>query len=174
MKESPQFFNDAGVSMSMQGFHNEAIACLKKGLSLDPKNSLLWLNLGLTYYAADMQTDSKKALLQSLKYDPYQADAWDSLGLLFYKAGDMEYAEKAFESAIKLEPSNGRIWNNYGTLLFNEENYIDARKAFETAVTLEPEFGDAVFNLRDTYMELGKKDLAEKCNIILKDINYKE
>ena len=85
MQESAQFFNDTGVSMSMQGFHNEAIACLKKGLALEPDNSLMWLNLGLSYYAAKRQNDSKFALFQSLKYNPYEADAWDSLGLVLFE-----------------------------------------------------------------------------------------
>lgn len=174
MKESAEFFNDTGVHMSMQGLYTEAIACLKKGLSLEPQNSLLWLNLGLSYYAADMQDDSRYALIKSLKYNPYEADTWDTLGLVLHQGGDIEHAKQAFQSAIKLEPTDGRIWNNYGTLLFNSENYADARKAFETAIMFAPDFGDAVFNLRDTYEELGIKDLAEKCNSILEDLNYKE
>ena len=174
MKESAQFFNDTGVSMALKGLYNEAIASLKKGLALEPYNSLLWLNLGLSYYAAKRQIDCKFALSQSIKYNPTEPDAWDSLGLVLYELGELDMAEKAYESAIRLEPSNGRIWNNYGTLLFNKERYIDARKAFESAVTLEPGLGDAVFNLRDTYRELGKYELAEKCTKILKDIDYKE
>lgn len=174
MQESAQFFNDTGVNLARQGLHNEAIACLKKGLTFEPDNSLIWLNLGLSYYAAKRQADCKYALFQSVKYNPHEPDAWDSLALILYETGDLDRAEIAYESAIMLEPSNGRIWNNYGTLLFNKERYEDARKAFESAVTLQPDLGDAVFNLRDTYLELGDKELAEKCTNILKDIHYKE
>ena len=128
----------------------------------------------MSYYAAKRQNDSKFALFQSLKYNPYEADAWDSLGLVLFETGDIDQAERAFESAIKLEPENGRVWNNYGTVLFNKENYRAARRAFESAVTLDPEMGDAVFNLRDTYLELGMNDLAERCNKILKEMDYQE
>ena len=174
MIESAQFFNDMGVKMAMEGLHNEAIACLKKGLTFELDNGLIWLNLGLSYYAAENQMDCKFALSQSIKYNPEEPDAWDSLGLVLFKLGELDQAERAFERALRLEPSNGKIWNNYGAVLFNKERYKDACKAFESAITLEPDLGDALFNLRDTYLELGNNELAEKCSGILKDIHYKE
>ena len=73
----------------------------------------------------------------------------------------------AYIKALDLEIENGRIWNNYGTLLFNEEKYEQARRAFESALTLAPNSEDALFNLRDTYTILGKKQLAKRCSKML-------
>lgn len=172
MNETADFFNDTGAQLASEGFHAEAIAYLKKGLVLEPHNSLLWFNLGLSYYALKQQNESKNAFFQAVQCNPADADAWDSLGVILCDMGEQEAAEKAYKQAVMLEPYTGRIWNNYGTLLFNMSQYDEARNAFESAITLDPDLGDAVFNLCDTYSKLNMPEKAEKCRLILKDMNY--
>ncbi|HNY21914.1 MAG TPA: tetratricopeptide repeat protein [Treponemataceae bacterium] len=68
-----------------------------------------------------------------------------------------------YRNALELAPGNGRVWNNYGVLLFGQARYPEACQAFEKAVALVPDFADALYNLRDTYEELGRHDDARKC-----------
>ena len=167
MDETADFFNDAAVTLASEGFHSEAIACLRRGLRLDPQNSLLWCNVGLSYYALNEKNNSRHALYQAVRCDPFDADIWDTLGVVLHETGDIEASQMAYIKALDLEIENGRIWNNYGTLLFNEEKYEQARRAFESALTLAPNSEDALFNLRDTYTILGKKQLAKRCSKML-------
>ncbi len=173
-EENVKFLNDTAVEMGMDGLHREAIACLKKGLRLDPENSRLWLNLGLSFYALNELENCIYALRQSLNTDANQPDAWDLLGLVFQEKGNFIESKLSYDQALKFEPENGRIWNNYGTLLFAEKKYKEARRAFESAIALNSNLGDAVFNLRDTYIELGENELADKCCEILKELEYEE
>lgn len=167
MEETADFFNDSAVSLAAEGCHNEAIACLRRALQLDPYNSLMWFNLGLSYYALNEKDNSRNALYQAARCNPFDADIWDTLGVILHETGEIEASRLAYTKALELEVENGRIWNNYGTLLFNEEKYEQARHAFEVALTLAPDSEDTLFNLRDTYAMLGHKMLAKKCSTMI-------
>jgi len=167
MKESADFFNDSAVNLAAEGCHTEAIACLRRGLRLEPYNGLMWFNLALSYYALNEKDNARHALYQAARCNPFDADIWDTLGVVLHETGEMEASRLAYTKALDLEAENGRIWNNYGTLLFNEEKYEQARRAFESALTLAPNSEDALFNLRDTYTILGKKQLAKRCSKML-------
>ena len=167
MEETADFFNDSAVSLAAEGCHTEAIACLRRGLQLEPYSSLMWFNLGLSYYALNEKDNSRHALYQAARCDPFDADIWDTLGVVLHETGEIDASRLAYTKALELEAENGRIWNNYGTLLFNEEKYEQARRAFESALTLDPESEDTLFNLRDTYTMLGYKTLARKCSKII-------
>ena len=167
MQETADFFNDSAVMLAAEGCHSEAIACLRRGLQLEPFSSLMWFNLGLSYYALDDKDNSRYALYEAARCNPFDADIWDTLGVVLHETGEMEASRLAYTKALALETENGRIWNNYGTLLFNEEKYEQARRAFESALTLAPDSEDTLFNLRDTYTMLGNKKLAKKCTKII-------
>ena len=57
-----------------------------------------------------------------------------------------------------------------GVFYFSEEKYEDAAEAFEMAISIYPQFYDALFNLRDTYLELGNKTGADECTTIMKNL----
>ena len=174
MQETADFFNDSAVMLAAEGCHSEAIACLRRGLQLEPFSSLMWFNLGLSYYALDDKDNSRHALYEAARCNPFDADIWDTLGVVLHETGEMEASRLAYTKALELETENGRIWNNYGTLLFNEEKYEQARRAFESALTLDPNAEDAIFNLRDTYTMLGNKKLARKCSKIIDRLALKK
>ncbi|CEM63127.1 tetratricopeptide repeat protein [Treponema phagedenis] len=172
MKETADYLNDFAVTLAAEGLHAEAIACLRKGLRMEPHNSLMWFNLGLSYYALKKKTDCTSALYQAARCDPFDADIWDTLGVILHETGEIEAAQKAYMRALNLESDSGRIWNNYGTLLFNKKEYTEALRSFETAVSLMPDLGDAVFNLRDTYLVLKNDEKAAICTKLLEQMNY--
>ncbi len=167
MQESAEYYNDTAVRLAMDGQHEEAIACLRKGLSLDPKNSTLWFNLALSSRAVGRLSDAKGALLKSAQANPLDVDVLDTLGIVLHESGDDADAEESYGHALEIDPGNGRVWNNYGVLLFGQSRFEEARKAFEKAVALVPDFDDALYNLRDTYEELGRFDEMKKCAEIL-------
>ena len=155
MEESAEYYNDTAVVLAAKGQHSEAIACLRKGLSLDPNNPILYFNLALSSRAVGKLEDAKNALLQAAKSNPLDVDVLDTLGVVLHESGDDFDAEESYRHALELDPGNGRVWNNYGVLLFGQTRFDEACKAFEKAVTLVPDFDDALYNLRDTYEELG-------------------
>lgn len=167
MEETPAYLNDSAVLLAADGHHAEAIASLRKGLLLDPENATMWFNLGLSYRATGNLPDARHALLQALRNNPLDVDTLDTLGVVLHEIGEDESSGEAYRNALELAPGNGRVWNNYGVLLFSQSKFDEACKSFEKAVSLIPDFEDALYNLRDTYEELGKTALMEKCDAAL-------
>lgn len=167
MKETAESLNDSAVQLAAEGYYDESIACLRKGLLLDSSNSILWLNLALSYRALGRWHDARSALFQAAKGNPLDVDILDTLGVVLHELGEDVASEEAYQHALSIAPGNGRVWNNYGVLFFSQARYKEACQSFEKAVTLVPDFNDALYNLRDTYEALGKKDDMEKCTAML-------
>ena len=89
MQETADFFNDSAVMLAAEGCHSEAIACLRRGLQLEPFSSLMWFNLGLSYYALDDKDNSRYALYEAARCNPFDADIWDTLGVVLHETGEM-------------------------------------------------------------------------------------
>lgn len=167
MKETVEFLNDSAVTLASESNHKEAIASLRKALTLEPHNGTLWLNIALSYRALSRLEDARNALFQALKENLLDVDILDTLGVVLHELGEDRAAEELYQNALEISPGNGRVWNNYGVLFFSQGKFIDACKSFEKAITLIPEFDDALYNLRDTYEQLGKTSAMEKCDEML-------
>lgn len=163
MRESAENLNDCAAVLAASGQHTEAIACLKRALLLDQGNPCLWFNLALSYRATGDLPGAKSALLRAGAGNPHDVDIIDTLAVVQHELGEDSYAERAYLMALELEPYNGRVWNNYGVLQFSQKRYKEAVTSFEKAVTLIPDFADALYNLRDTYDELGNTTARDTC-----------
>lgn len=169
MEETVEYLNDTAVMLAKEDMHDEAIACLRKGLLKEPNNATLWFNLSLSLRAQGKIHEAQSALITSAESDPFDQDVWDTLGLVSHELGDIETAQISYLNATELAPENGRIWNNYGVLFFSQEKYTEARNSFEKALTLDPNDNDALFNLHDTYDILGLDAEKDLCAKILKE-----
>jgi tetratricopeptide (TPR) repeat protein len=167
MKETAGFLNDSAVRLAAENLHEEAIASLRKGLILEPKNSTLWLNLALSYRALSKLEEARNALFQAAKGNPLDVDILDTLGVVLHEIGEDSASEEIYLNALEISPGNGRVWNNYGVLQFSQSRFTEACQSFEKAIVLIPDFDDALYNLRDTYEELGKTEAMEKCSAML-------
>jgi len=167
MEETPEYLNDRAVMLASEGLHEEAIACLKKGLLLAPSNGILWFNLALSCRALGRRDEARDALLKAARDKPLDVDILDTLGVVLHELGEDASSEECYRNALDIDPGNGRIWNNYGVLQFSQERFAEACASFEKAITLIPDFDDALYNLRDTYEELGRVEDMQKCAAML-------
>ena len=56
MIESCEKLNNQAINLAASGDFEEAIACLKRAITIEKENYLLWFNLGITYRdAGDLQ-----------------------------------------------------------------------------------------------------------------------
>lgn len=170
MVETSKNLNTQAIELASQGCYKEAIACLKRALVIDKNNYLLWYNLGITYRDSGHSKDAKNALLQAYKLNDIDEELLESLSLVCFDLKEIDDAFRYTTEAIDLNPTNARCWNNLGVFYFSEEKYEDAAEAFEMAISIYPQFYDALFNLRDTYLELGNKTGADECSAIMKNL----
>lgn len=172
MEETIEWLNDSAVRLAADGLHEEAIASLQKGLLSDQHNHILWFNLALSYRALGRMQEARDSLVHAAEASPLDVDILDTLGVVLHETGDDRIAEECYKNALTLLPSNGRVWNNYGVLQFTQERYSEAVQSFEKAIALIPDFDDALYNLKDTYGELGRTEEMEKCEKILEQRGF--
>lgn len=170
MTENPDTLNTQAIELASQGAYVEAIACFKRALTMARDNSLLWYNLGVTYRDAGMPQLSKDALLTAYKINGEDQDIIETLAHTCFLMGEYDEALTFCAQGLELNMRNAHLWNNSGVIFFTQGDYNSACEAFEHAVTIDPNYYDAVFNLRDTYQELGNTAAAAECNARLKNI----
>ncbi len=170
MKENADVLNIHAIELASQGYFTEAIACFKRAIGIDKSNFLLWYNLGVTYRDSGDLDSAKEVLLTAFLIDEYDEDLLETLALVCFSRDEIDEAFTYCARCIEVNEHNARIWNTIGVLYFARSEYSEACVAFEKAVTLFPYYYDALFNLRDTYEELGNKAGKEDCESRLKGI----
>ncbi len=170
MTEKAEHLNNQAIRLAADGAYTEAIACFARAITIDKDNSLLWYNLGLTYRDAGKLNDAKDALTKALQIAPDDADVIEELALILFSLKDFDTAIQICLAGLQMYPENSHLWNTRGVCFFNKGDFEEASEAFETAVFLNPYYYDALYNLRDTYTELGNQTGAAECAKKLSEI----
>lgn len=170
MLESSEKLNNQAIRLAAKGQFPEAIACLKRAITMENQNYLLWFNLAVTYRDAGELAAARKAMECAYRMNPYDDEVIETLANLCYTMHCYDDAKAYGAAGLLHNPDNPRIWNTVGVVYFSESDYISASEAFEHAITLNPYYYDAMFNLRDTYEELGNKAGYEECAERLKNL----
>lgn len=170
MTESSESLNTRAIELASDGYYPEALACLKRAIAIDRNNYFLWYNLGITYRDSGDLENACSALETALTYNAEDGDVLDSLGMIYFSIGESESACAILTQAVETNPKNPKLWNDLGVVQFSLGWYDVAAESFEEAVGQFPHYYDALFNLRDTYRELGNNTGAEICAEKLKHI----
>ena len=170
MFESVEKLNNQAIEYASKGNFADAIACFKRALIVEQENYLLWFNLSLTYRESGNFVEAINACRHAHNLNPDNSEIIETLAFLYYNVGEnhlaMSYAFLGTENN-KCSPT---LWNMMGVIQFRNEDYESAAGAFETALTINPYFEEAIFNLRDTYEELGNIKGAKECDRRLKEL----
>jgi tetratricopeptide (TPR) repeat protein len=164
-RETADVLNTQAIELAAQGEFFEAIACFKRAISMEKSNILLWYNLGITYRDSGDLERAKTSLEHANELAEEEDDEiLETLSLVCFTMGAMDDAFDYCMTGLDLNDKNAHLWNNLGVLFFNRSDYDDACTAFESAVSLCPYYYDALYNLRDTYIELDNNAGAEECD----------
>jgi tetratricopeptide (TPR) repeat protein len=121
----------------LAGTAGETPAEIPESFALDPKDSMLYSDLGWVY---SEQAKYEKALAEFRKavaLDPNSADAQDGLGWTYCYGEEYDYekALAAFQKAVDLDPQyTGEVHCGMGWLHYHEGEHEKAVAEFETPV----------------------------------------
>ena len=174
MKENVTTLNSQAIELASKGDYSEAIACLKRAISLEKFNYLLWFNLGITYRDAGQLKEAFYALKQAYDIKSDDDEVIEMLALVCINLGHFEDALAFCQEGLKINSQNAHLWNTLGVINFNTNNFEDACTAFEQAVTINSYYYDALFNLRDTYEELGNQAGYQQCMLQMHNIQMSQ
>ena len=170
MQESADFLNNQAIELTSQGNFSEALACYKRALTLERQNHLLWFNMGITYQKQGDLRGAKRSLLAALELQPYDQETIEQLAIVCVDRKEFGEAVQRCQEGLENNPTNAHLWNTLGVIFFNQEEYEAAAEAFERAVSINPYYYDALYNLRDSYSELGNDAGAADCQARLSNL----
>jgi len=107
-----QLVKDA-VQLRAKGQLDEAVQELHEAAKLDPENSDLHRELGITFLLNKDWKRARVEMLEALHHDPTDADAHNGLGYALEKLGEVEPALTEYRRATELEPDDPSYRQHY-------------------------------------------------------------
>lgn len=98
--------NNLGVALKRQGKLDEAIACYRKAIELDPKYAIVHNNLGGTLQSQGKLDEAIACWRKAIEVDPKHPMAYNNLGVALHKQGKLKEALTYWQTATELDPTH--------------------------------------------------------------------
>jgi len=139
--------NEKAALAFSKGDWDSARKAYKEMIEMDPKNALVWANLGAVEQQAGNAKKAVECFEKSVENNAALAQSWVALGLLRLEAGDTYLAMSAFARAIHEDPEDPRA-HNYLAIAAKNLGWSDAAEVeLIKALEMKPDYGIAHFNL---------------------------
>jgi Flp pilus assembly protein TadD len=146
-ERSAAFLSNRGSSLDSLGRHDEAVACLKKALEIEPDLAAAHYNLGLALQAKGDLDGAIAEYRTALRLQPDYADAHGNLGNALKAKGDLDGAIAEYRTALRLQPDYAVAHNNLGAALADKGELDGAITEYRAALRLQPDYAAAHNNL---------------------------
>ncbi len=148
-----------GDALHEQGKLEEAIACYKKAIELDPKHAWHHNNLSNTLREQGKLDESIVECRKAIELDPQFAWPHYNLGLALWRQGDLDQAIAEFRKTLALDPKHAGAHLGIGNVLYQQGKFDEAIAECRKAVALSPQ--DAVVHCGLGYALDGKGRLDD-------------
>jgi len=101
------------VRMRARGQIEEAVQRLREAAKMDPENSDLHRELGITFLLVKEWKRARVEMLEAIRHDPSDSDAHNGLGYALEKLGDLDAALKEYRTATQLDPDDPSYRQHY-------------------------------------------------------------
>jgi tetratricopeptide (TPR) repeat protein len=156
---------EAGVALSNEGKHDEAIAKFNEVIAGAPKCTECYMNIATIQTRKKDYDAAEASYKKALEINPNSADAYNGLATVYNAQRKFDQAAEASAQAQKLAAASGGAGGggqsasavfNQGVIAWNASRIADAKKAFEEAIKLDPKFADAHYWLGMANLNEGK------------------
>jgi protein O-GlcNAc transferase len=146
------------------GQFDDAVAELRSGLKLAPRDARLHYNLGIAFKMQDDISNAVPELQQAEKLDPSAPEAPYALGMIFTQTGRNEEAARELNASLKLRPENGEGWATLGIVYNTLGQLPEAASALQEAIRQLPDQADPHLTLATVLAQQDqqKEALAER------------
>ena len=136
-----------------QGRPDEAIACFRRALEIDPNLVGTYNNLGNALHDKERLKEAALCYRQAIKTDPNNAFAHHNLGNVLKGQGKSDQAVVCYKRALAIDPDLAEAHHSLGNVCQDEGRWADAVKHYGQALSLNP---DAPELLRPDSGETGR------------------
>lgn len=137
-QDIPGTRNVVGLMYLSTGRYDDAAAQFRAGLEADPKNAMLWLNLGRAQLGLDQTDGARGSLLQALELRPNWLPAEGALAFLYLQLGNSKEALQRIGNLKRAQPKDPNVLQLEGEIQAALRNFDEAEKAYNAAAALRP------------------------------------
>jgi tetratricopeptide (TPR) repeat protein len=101
------------LQLRAQEHLDDAVSALRQAMKLDPDNSDLHRELGITFLLAKEWKRARVEMIEAIRNDQSDADAHNGLGYALEKLGDIDAAVKEYRTATHLDPDDPTYRTHY-------------------------------------------------------------
>jgi len=101
------------IQLRARGHIEEAAQHLRDARLLDPANSDLHRELGVTFLIGKEWKQARIEMLEAIRYEANDADAYNGLAYALEKLGNLDAAAEAYHTAMKLDPTDSSYRRHY-------------------------------------------------------------
>lgn len=132
----------------------KAIEGSKFLLTLIPKDTGSYFNMGMAYYLLGDTSKAISSYNKALELDPNHTDAMNNLATVYANQGQYKEAEELFKKVVKINPNHASAKNNLIQL-------YKIQKKYKQAAELDADYAKQMhISLAKTYYEKGNIDKA--------------
>ena len=158
---------EAGVKLSQEDKHDEAIAKFNEVIASAPKCIECYINIATIHLRKKDYDQAEAAYKKVLEIAPNSADAYNGLATIYNAQKKFDQAAEASAQASKLSAAapggqSASAVYNQGVILWNSQKYAEAKAAFEQAIKLDPKLADAHYLLGMANLNQGNMPEAIK------------
>lgn len=163
MTEKVDQLNNQAIQLAASGEYEEAVACLKRAITIDKGNYLVWYNLGVTYRDAGKLDEASYALQTASKLNPDNEDVVETYATVCLLNKKYVDVVNICKEALSDNPTWYNMWNILGVVAFENSAFEKAAEYFEESLSIYPYNLDSLYNLKDTYEKLGNTKGEQEC-----------
>ncbi len=136
--------------------YEDAVDAYHKAISVDPKISKYYANLGDVLKEQGQLLEADKAYRKAIELDIWNAAYPNKLGNLLYGKQDYSQSVKYYLQAVNLAPKEALYHGNVGGAYRALEQWNEAEKAYKRAIELEQDKAEYYNSLGNIYFESGR------------------
>jgi tetratricopeptide (TPR) repeat protein len=134
-----QILNELGGCLALNGEREKAIRYWEKAFTLEPSNTLTYMNITHAYEAMGQDAKAEASLKAVLPYAPNDIRIHNGLARVYCAQGLWSKVLMQYHVQLLLDPSDPWCHNNVATSSLKENKIDRAKKHFAYAQELDPE-----------------------------------
>ena len=159
-ESNAQAFHLLAIALDRLGHLREAFVTYERAFALDPDDTDMLLNLGLTAWNLDLLDGAERMFRLFIEKRPDHPAGYNNLGSVQRDKRDLAGAIETLRGAIYRMPDQAMLWNSLATVLAEEGRAEESLVFYQEAQRLDPKFARVWHNLGYTYSHLGQLDKA--------------
>ncbi|HEU4964443.1 MAG TPA: tetratricopeptide repeat protein [Bacilli bacterium] len=114
-----------GASYRLQGKFEEAEHVLREGVTREPDNIPLLVELGVILGESKRPLEAAELFRRAVELSPISGAFYANLGVALLQAGETEAAEEAFQAGMKAVDSHWNVYVNYADHLEEQGRHVE-------------------------------------------------